>query len=87
MSQVGKPWPYKDHIYFEGHDTDKPTPMGWNIYRSLRDGAMIEKLCEGANPAIYNSVLYTTLWVMQQFAVVRRALMAAAIYVPQCLCA
>ena len=87
VNQIGKPWVHGDHIYFEGHDSDKPAPTAWNIYRALKDGTAVEKLCEGANPAVYNSILYVSIWITQQFWIVRRALTALVFFVPQTLCA
>ena len=85
--QVGKPWVYREHVYFEGHDADKPTPTGWNIYRALKDGTAIEKLCAGANPVVYNSILYFSVWIANSFSIARRALAAMAFFVPHTLCA
>jgi hypothetical protein len=87
VSQIGKPWVHDGYIYFEGHDSDKEAPNGWNVYRSLMDGTAIQKICRGANPAIYNSILYLTVWAANQFWLVRRTLAALLMAVPQCLCA
>lgn len=71
VSQIGKPWVHNDVIYFEGHDADKPVPFHWNIYRADLDGSNVERLCEGANPVIYDNVLYTSVW-LGRFMIVRR---------------
>lgn len=71
LSQIGKPWVHDDVIYFEGHPADKPVPWYWSVYRADLDGSNVERLCEGANPVIYDGVLYTSLWDGDRFGIVK----------------
>jgi hypothetical protein len=54
-------------LWFEVRPTNTSAPEGWGIYSANLDGNEIEYFCPGANPCVFDGVLYFGIWNGQTF--------------------
>lgn len=71
--EVGNPWIHEDKIWFEVLKEHQTAPNDWEIYHADLNGKNIQYFCDGANPCIYEDILYYGLWNGKSFDIARRS--------------
>ena len=73
IAEIGNPWVHEDRVWFEARYASDEAPEGWWIYTVDMNGEDDERVCQGANPCIYEDTLYYGLWNGKTFDIARRS--------------